>query len=99
MRRLTYLFGIGDPIKQGLTTDNAEEQAAILRSLLEMQCGNGLMHESVSVDKPSTCTRPIFEWANEMLGTALIQHYVVIIRNQVIHVKFCEQPSGSPAHI
>lgn len=57
-------------IKQGLTTDNAEEQAATLRSLLEMQCGNGLMHESVNVDKPSSCTRPIFEWANEMLGTA-----------------------------
>lgn len=54
--------------KQGLTTNDAEDQAAILRSLLDMQCGNGLMHESIHVDHPIACTRPIFEWANEMLG-------------------------------
>jgi hypothetical protein len=32
-----------------------------------MQCGNGLMHESVDVDEPSACTRPVFEWSNAML--------------------------------
>jgi hypothetical protein len=35
-----------------------------------MQCGNGLMHESVRVnlrvDEPADCTRPVFEWANAM---------------------------------
>jgi hypothetical protein len=38
-----------------------------VRDLLHMQCGNGLMHESVSVDDPTKCTRPIFEWSNAML--------------------------------
>lgn len=53
---------------QGLTSASPEEQASTLRGLLDMQCGNGLMHESVDVNFPQACTRPIFEWSNEMLG-------------------------------
>lgn len=34
---------------QGLTSSDPNEQAALLRVLLRMQCGNGLMHESVHV--------------------------------------------------
>jgi Metal-independent alpha-mannosidase (GH125) len=34
---------------------------------LALQCGNGLMHESVSVHDLGKCTRPWFEWANAML--------------------------------
>jgi meiotically up-regulated gene 157 (Mug157) protein len=31
---------------QGLTAPGAEERAEMLRTMLKMQCGNGLMHES-----------------------------------------------------
>lgn len=41
-------------------------RADAFRLLLEMQCGNGLMHESVNVNNVASCTRPIFEWANTM---------------------------------
>ena len=34
---------------------------------LALQCGNALMHESVSVHDLGKCTRPWFEWANAML--------------------------------
>lgn len=47
-------------------------QADVMRRLLNMQCGNGLMHESISVQGGS-CTRPIFEWANAMLVTLVEQ--------------------------
>lgn len=67
--------------KQGLTTNDAEDQAVILRSLLDMQCGNGLMHESIHVDHPVACTRPIFEWANEMLGTPEAKLTLPLSRN------------------
>jgi hypothetical protein len=54
---------------QALTSDSAAERARVLSTMLKLQCGNGLMHESVSVDNPAACTRPIFEWANAMLVT------------------------------
>ncbi len=50
-----------------LTSPRASEQAELMRQLLGMQCGNGLMHESVHVDWVWRCTRPVFEWANAML--------------------------------
>ena len=34
---------------QGLTAARAEERAEMLRTILKMQCGNGLMHESGAV--------------------------------------------------
>jgi meiotically up-regulated gene 157 (Mug157) protein len=34
---------------QGLTSSHSYEQAGLLQVLLHMQCGNGLMHESVHV--------------------------------------------------
>ncbi len=37
---------------QGLTTEDAKEQAMLLRQLLATQCGTGLMHESVHVSSP-----------------------------------------------
>lgn len=52
---------------QGLTSNDLEEQAYILRTMLKLQCGNGLMHESVSTQNLAQCTRPVFEWANAML--------------------------------
>lgn len=53
-----HLKGIGSPhtppnhvwplaiAVQGLTARSTEERAEMLRTLLKMQCGNGLMHES-----------------------------------------------------
>lgn len=49
-----------------LTSNKAQEQATLIRQLLRMQCGNGLMHESVFLDNLDVCTRPDFEWANAM---------------------------------
>lgn len=45
----------------------AAHQAGLVGDLLKMQCGNALMHESVDVDDPMACTRPVFEWSNAML--------------------------------
>lgn len=36
-------------------------QARIIKTMLKLQCGNGLMHESVSVSNLNSCTRPVFE--------------------------------------
>lgn len=61
-------------IIQALTTDeSAEEVVRIVESLLKMQCGNGLMHESVDVNNLNHCTRPVFEWANA-LAVVLGEH-------------------------
>jgi meiotically up-regulated gene 157 (Mug157) protein len=49
-----------------LTTADAGARVAALRALLRAQCGNGLMHESVSATDASACTREWFEWANAM---------------------------------
>lgn len=46
---------------QVLTTTSPEEQATGLRTLLKMQCGDGLMHESVHVNDLKSCTRKWFE--------------------------------------
>ena len=65
------------PLVQALTTANASLQADTMRRLLKMQCGNGLMHESVNVhmqsaDSAAGCSRPVFEWSNAML-VALVE--------------------------
>lgn len=52
---------------RGLTAGGAGERADALRTMLKLQCGNGLMHESVDVNQPEHCTRPWFGWANAML--------------------------------
>ena len=51
-----------------MVSSNASEKAQLLQMLLHhMQCGDGLMHESVNANAPQICTRPHFEWANAML--------------------------------
>ena len=51
---------------EALTAGSASEQAEGLRTLLKLQCGDGLMHESVHVDNLQQCTRKWFEvgWVN-----------------------------------
>lgn len=51
---------------QALTSGDAGERAHLLRALLKLQCGNGLMHESVRVDNLQDCTRTSFGWANAL---------------------------------
>lgn len=65
--RLLSAFTSIPPAVQALTSNNIEEQAYVLRTMLKLQCGNGLMHESVSTQNLGQCTRPVFEWANAML--------------------------------
>jgi hypothetical protein len=53
---------------QALVSADPHEKAKLLQMLLHhMQCGDGLMHESVNAQTPQYCTRPDFEWANAML--------------------------------
>ena len=46
---------------QGLTSNDPPERVQLFRWLLKMQCGNGLMHESVDVNDVSKCTRPWYD--------------------------------------
>jgi len=60
-----------------LTSNNPAEVDDQLRYLLAMRCGDGVMHESVNVDRPhgGGCTRADFEWANTALVLLLDQRY------------------------
>ena len=58
-------------LSEALTAGSAEEGAEALRSLAKLQCGDGLMHESIHVDRPSECTRRWFEWANALAVVAV----------------------------
>eukprot|EP00882_Tetradesmus_deserticola_P016895 GHRQ01018074.1.p1 GENE.GHRQ01018074.1~~GHRQ01018074.1.p1 ORF type:complete len:298 (+),score=78.76 GHRQ01018074.1:881-1774(+) len=56
---------------EALTSDSPAQQAELLRMLLKMASGNGLVHESVHVSAISRFTRPEFGWANAMLVVAV----------------------------
>jgi meiotically up-regulated gene 157 (Mug157) protein len=56
---------------EALTSDSPAQQAELLRMLLKMAFGNGLVHESVHVSALSRFTRPEFGWANAMLVVAV----------------------------
>lgn len=62
-------------LSEALTATTAEDRAEKLRLLLKLQCGDGLMHESIHVDKLDRCTRKWFEWANA-LSVVAIEHLV-----------------------
>eukprot|EP00889_Picochlorum_renovo_P001183 jgi/Picre1/28213/NNA_003619.t1 len=53
-------------VTEALTDKSIEQRARIAKMLLQTQCGNGLMHESVHANRTTACTRPEFEWANAM---------------------------------
>jgi Metal-independent alpha-mannosidase (GH125) len=58
----------GAGVPQAVTSQDPREKVRLLQMLLHhMQCGNGLMHESVDALNVNRCTRPVFEWANAML--------------------------------
>jgi len=64
-------------LSEALTAMTAEDRAEKLRLLLKLQCGDGLMHESIHVDHLNRCTRKWFEWANA-LSVVAIEHLVGI---------------------
>jgi meiotically up-regulated gene 157 (Mug157) protein len=60
-------------LSEALTAPTGDDKAEKLRLLLKLQCGDGLMHESVHVDELNRCTRKWFEWANA-LSVVAIEH-------------------------
>lgn len=81
----TQLRGLGSPhtyaryvwplatAVEALTTDSQATQLNLLKMLLKMAQGNGLVHESVHVDTPTQFSRPEFGWANAMLVVVVEQ--------------------------
>lgn len=55
-------------IVRAMTTSDAAEIKASLRTLLASHAGTGLMHESFWRDDVGSFTRPWFAWCNAMLG-------------------------------
>lgn len=51
---------------EALTTKSQDQQIKLLKMLLKMAQGNGLVHESVHVSNTGQFTRPEFGWANAM---------------------------------
>lgn len=49
---------------QGLTSENKEQQLALLQTLKKITDGTDHNHESVNVNDPSQYTRPWFSWAD-----------------------------------
>lgn len=62
-----YIWPIG-LIMQGLTTNDAAEQRALLDMLAATTAGTNYMHESFDPDQPDHFTRPWFAWANSLFG-------------------------------
>lgn len=76
-----FLSGLGSPhtaagmiwalgaFSEALTADTVRLKVKTIQTLLQLQCSDGLMHESIHVDDPSKCTRRWFEWANALVVT------------------------------
>eukprot|EP00123_Amoebidium_parasiticum_P008515 comp18859_c3_seq1/m.20908 comp18859_c3_seq1/g.20908 ORF comp18859_c3_seq1/g.20908 comp18859_c3_seq1/m.20908 type:complete len:593 (-) comp18859_c3_seq1:362-2140(-) len=65
-----YVWPLAE-VALALTRNDPNQRAKSLRILLKMQCGNGLMHESVNVNDLNACSRMDFGWANVMLVTLM----------------------------
>lgn len=60
---------------QGMTTDDTQEQEALLRMLLNTHAGTGFMHEGFDPDDPKQFTRSWFAWANSMFAEYVYRLY------------------------
>ncbi|AWX96223.1 glycoside hydrolase family 125 protein [Streptococcus suis] len=69
-----YIWPIALAI-QGLTTDDKEEKARLLDTMVACDGGTGLMHESFHVDDPTLCSREWFSWANMMFCELVLDYY------------------------
>lgn len=57
---------------QGLTSTDPQEQAALVKLLVETTAGTEYMHESFHVDDPTCFTRSWFAWANSLFSEFLL---------------------------
>ncbi|HEL2332672.1 TPA: glycoside hydrolase family 125 protein [Streptococcus suis] len=69
-----YIWPIALAI-QGLTTDDKEEKARLLDTMVACDGGTGLMHESFHVDDPTLYSREWFSWANMMFCELVLDYY------------------------
>lgn len=79
----SYAKGVGSPhtpegyvwhialCMQIMTTDDEEEQAALIKMILTTHAGTGFIHESFHPDDPEKFTREWFAWANSLFGEML----------------------------
>ncbi|HEL2127534.1 TPA: glycoside hydrolase family 125 protein [Streptococcus suis] len=69
-----YIWPIALAI-QGLTTDDKEEKARLLDTMVACDGGTGLMHESFHVDDPTLYSREWFSWAHMMFCELVLDYY------------------------
>ncbi|MBM7313653.1 MULTISPECIES: glycoside hydrolase family 125 protein [Streptococcus] len=69
-----YIWPIALAI-QGMTTDDKEEKARLLDTMVACDGGTGLMHESFHVDDPTLYSREWFSWANMMFCELVLDYY------------------------
>ncbi|MDW8710312.1 glycoside hydrolase family 125 protein [Streptococcus suis] len=69
-----YIWPIALAI-QGLTTDDKEEKARLLDTMVACDGDTGLMHESFHVDDPTLYSREWFSWANMMFCELVLDYY------------------------
>ncbi|HEM5332616.1 TPA: glycoside hydrolase family 125 protein [Streptococcus suis] len=69
-----YIWPIALAI-QGLTTNDKEEKARLLDTMVACDGGTGLMHESFHVDDPTLYSREWFSWANMMFCELVLDYY------------------------
>ena len=59
---------------EGLTSDDRDEQLALIMMMEKNDAGTGQMHEGIDVNDPSHFTRPWFSWANSMFCELVMQY-------------------------
>ena len=69
-----YVWPIGLCV-QGMTTDDTDELAVIVDTLMHTHAGCECMHESFDPNAPENFTREWFAWANSMFGELLYRLY------------------------
>ena len=63
-------------IMQALTSQNADEIAALIHTLTTTDAGTGVMHESFDPNAPERFTRAWFAWANSLFGELIYRQSV-----------------------
>lgn len=69
-----YVWPIGLCV-QGMTTDDTDEQARLVHTLMNTHAGCECMHESFDPNAPEAFTREWFAWANSMFGELIYRLY------------------------
>lgn len=69
---------------QAMTSDDPEEIAGLLHTLMHTHAGTFFMHESFHADDPEDFTRSWFAWANSLFGEFIYRLYEKGILDRVI---------------